>query len=606
MFNLRRPFNYLIKNNNFNQIRNYNNYYGLKGSEIIYNKLLENNVKDVFVYTGGAIMPIIDTLYNSKIKYYINTHEQYAGHSATAYSRTSNNTGVVLCTSGPGLTNSITPMLDATNDSTPLVVISGQVAIDAMGTDAFQEAPSTKITKSITKWNYCVKSLNELPSVIDYAFKIANDGKKGAVHIDIPKCISSTIFQKKNLDYIIKNNLDFKFEKKLETKTEYSDKYMKKIINFINNSKRPILYVGQGCNNSSKKLTEFAIKSNIPVTTTIHAMGVFNEKNPLSLQFLGMHGNPAANYSIQNSDCIIALGSRFDDRTIGNVKKYAPYAVNNGGIIHCDIKKNQINKIVNTNFGVNMDCDKFLDFLLKDVKFNKRTKWHNQINEWKNKHYFKYPKYLDNTINAQMVIKEIDNQTNDKENYFFTTGVGNHQMYSAQFINWTIPKRFITSGSLGVMGFGLPAAIGVQIANPHHKVIDIDGDGSFNMSLSDLKTIKRYNLPIKIALMNNSNLGMVDVWCDLFFNNRSIATKNPNNPDYVKLANSFGIKGIYCDNSLDLKNKIKEFIEFDGPILAEFKVKQEMCLPLVKPGSSLDDMVLSDNNINIENNIAPN
>ena len=606
MFKLGKTINNFNNKLLFNQIRKYNHYNGLKGSQIVHQKLLENKVKDVFVYTGGAIMPIIDELYNSKIKYYINTHEQYAGHAATAYARSSNNTGVVLCTSGPGLTNTITPMLDATNDSTPLVVISGQVSMDAMGTDAFQEAPSTEITKSITKWNYCVKDINELPTIIDNAFKIANDGKKGAVHIDIPKCISSKILKNKKINNIIKSNLELQFEKKFEINKEYPEKYMKKIINFINNSKKPVLYVGQGCNNSSEKLRKFAIKSNIPVTTTIHAMGAFDEKNKLSLQFLGMHGNPVANYSIQNSDCIIALGSRFDDRTTGNLKKYAPYAVNAGGIIHCDINKNQIDKVVNTNFGVNMDCDKFLDILLKDIKFNKRTEWNNKINEWKKKYYFKYPKYSDNTINAQMVIKEIDNQTNDKENYFFTTGVGNHQMYAAQFINWSIPKRFITSGSLGVMGFGLPAAIGVQIANPNKKVIDIDGDGSFNMSLSDLKTIKRYNLPIKIALMNNSNLGMVDVWCDLFYNKRSIATKNPNNPDYTKLANSFGIKSIYCDNSLDLKNKIEEFINFDGPILAEFKVKQEMCLPLVKPGSSLDDMVLDNNDIDIKSNIAPN
>lgn len=577
--------------------RYYTKFTGLTGGQIIYNKLLEHNVSKSWIYSGGAIMPLIDTFYKGQINYYINSHEQNSTHSATAYARSTGNTGIVICTSGPGLTNCVTGMLDATNDSTPLIVISGQVPLTTIGTDAFQECPATDITKSITKWNYCVKTVEELPYVIDKAFHIANDGKKGTVHIDLPKCISSGKFQGTTIK-------EFSVNPKINDNL-ITDDYITEIANFINNAERPVLYVGQGCNDSSNELITLMKKSNIPVTTTIHAMGCVDESHPLSLQFLGMHGYPAANHAIQNSDCIIALGSRFDDRTIGNLKYYAPIAIKKGGIIHCDIAAKQINKILRTNFPVKLDCKEFINRLLPHMKTIERTEWHKTINNWKVKYPITFPTYKDKSINTQMVIKEIDNQTPDKENYYISTGVGNHQMYTAQFIKWKYPKRFISSGSLGVMGFGLPASIGIQIGHPDKKVINIDGDGSFNMTMSDLKTIKRYNLPIKIAVMNNETLGMVRIWESCFFDQRYVATDNPNNPNYVKLAESFRIKGIYCDNENDLKEKIQEFLEFDGPILCEFKVKHEMCLPLVKPGSGLDDMVLTDKNIDMDDVLPP-
>ena len=335
-------------------------------------------------------MEFVDAFYEGPINYYVNTHEQNTGHAATGYAKSTGKTGVCVVTSGPGLTNIVTPMLDATNDSTPLVVFSGQVPLSAMNTNAFQECSAVDISKPVTKWSYCVKNVEELPLVIDAAFEIANNGKKGAVHIDLPKCIlakkykgvenwSSEIYTKKHL---IENKYISQGMENIE-----------KIACIINNSKKPVLYIGQGCNNEQKLLTELAIKANIPVTTTIHAMGIFDEDNKLSLEFLGMHGNVAANYAVQASDCIIAIGSRFDDRTTGNIEKYAPVAkkasqLNTGGIIHVNISPNQINNVVKSDYNVVSDAGIFMKELMPFIKYKERTSWSNKFTEWKKKHPF--------------------------------------------------------------------------------------------------------------------------------------------------------------------------------------------------------------------------
>ena len=316
----------------------------LTGGRIIYNKLKEKDVKDVFLYSGGAIMPLVDCFYKGSINYYVNTHEQNCGHAATGYAKSTGKTGVCVVTSGPGLTNMVTPILDATNDSTPLVVFSGQVPLAAMGSNAFQECPASEITKSVTKWSYCVENVSEIPEVVDEAFKIANNGKKGAVHIDLPKCIISSEYNSGEYEftkyiYPVKNDNPLDIEKLIE------------VADIINKSERPVLYVGQGASNCSSIIRNISEKGNIPITTTIHGMGIMDEENNLALEMLGMHGNAAANYSIQDSDCIISIGTRFDDRTTGNLEKYAPKAIKAGkegvgGIIHCNINPNEINNVV--------------------------------------------------------------------------------------------------------------------------------------------------------------------------------------------------------------------------------------------------------------------
>ena len=359
------------------------------GSQIIYNKLIQNNVKDVFLYTGGAIMSLVDEFHKTnKINYYINTHEQSSGHAATGYAKSTGKPGICIMTSGPGVTNSVTALTDATNDSTPLILLTGNVSLNNIGTNAFQECPATEITKPITKWSYLVKDICDLSDVIDEAFRVSTSGKPGSVHIDIPKCVLNN---KYNYDFYNKkqfNNIILKPKK-------INKNNLKKIEDLISIADKPILLVGQGCNNYSEELRNFSIKSNIPVTTTIHAMGVFDETHNLSLEFLGMHGNIAANYSIQESDLIIALGTRFDDRITGQLSKYAPNAFqafkeNRGGIVHVNINDKEINKIIKSHYNFHSDCGKFLNEI--NPVYKKRKSWMNQIKNWKINNKFTYNK----------------------------------------------------------------------------------------------------------------------------------------------------------------------------------------------------------------------
>ena len=505
----------------------------ISGAKLIYNRFIKHNVKDVFIYSGGAIMPLIDCFheqfnnndfndftntknniidYNYKINYFINTHEQSGGHSATAYAKSSGKPGISIVTSGPGLTNSVTPITDALYDSTPLIVFSGQVPLKAMGTNAFQECPSTEITKSITKWNYCVKDIYELDDVIDEAFNVCMNGKKGPVHIDLPKCViakninlndyynyNNNLKEKfsYNFYYFFNNNINHIYNKDnhdnnkdknviyLDDGNSNYDKFytkynnilikeknidnskIKNISKLINKSEKPVIIVGKGCNNYHNELRKFAISANIPVTTTIHAMGCFDETHNLSLDFLGMHGNVSANYAVQNADLIINLGSRFEDRITGNSEGFAPKAFeasknNNGGIIHVNIEPSEINKVIDSHFNFNNDCGTFLNAINDNfIEFKKRTNWFKQINYWKEKYPFKF-ELNKNYLKTQEIISELNNYLldNNIDNYFITTGVGNHQMMASQFIKWKYPNTFISSGSLGVMGAGLPYSIG--------------------------------------------------------------------------------------------------------------------------------------------------
>lgn len=600
-------------------------------SQHIYNKLSQHNIKYVFGYSGGALLPLLDTFYKSeKIKFIKNSTEQCSGFVGEGYTKSINlsKPGIILSTSGPGLTNLITPLQNAYSDGSPLIAISGQVPTNAIGTDAFQECDAVNLTKYCTKWNYRLKYKEEINDVLDKAFKISMEPRKGPVHIDIPKDIllenvylnnrvnygeSKIMYHNKNIDFSIYNNNNINID------------YLENLLNFV---KRPIIIAGQGCNNEYIELRKFAKKFNIPVTTTLHSMGVYNEEDELSLEMLGMHGNPVANYAVQNADLIIAIGTRFDDRTTGNIKEYGKKAIKSGiwgagGIIHVDSSIRQINKVIDlfNKHYKNEESEKFLKSInidsksffnsIKHFKSNKNTnEWLNELNVYKNnnKYYYNEDKYK---IKTPDVIKSINKQLNilniSKENVIFTTGVGNHQMWTSQYIKWTHPGKMITSGSLGTMGVGVPFAIGSKLANPNNMVICIDGDSSFTMTSNELQTLLENNIPIKIAIMNDSRQQMVYTWQKLFHNERFIGTTNVN-PDFVKLGKAYNIKTLVCSNKKNLNRTIKNFLKYDKAIIGIFNVEPEMCFPLVSPGKALDDMIKNKTDINnINKNVnAPN
>lgn len=592
--------------------RQFSNIQGGKtitGGQVIYQKLLEHQVHDVFMYTGGAVMPLIDAFTDHKINYFINTHEQSLGHAATGYAKSTGKPGVCIVTSGPGLTNLVTPITDANNDSTPLIVLSGQVPKKAMGSAAFQECPSTEITKSITKWNYCVEDIGELPEVMDKAFQIATSGRPGVVHLDLPKCITSATILEGQVDRPPTSSLKTKTSQTKVDEAFISPESILAVNTLIRKSKRPVIIVGKGCQMAVQQLREMASITNIPVTSTIFGMGILPEDDPLSLEFLGMHGNVAANYAVQESDLIINLGSRFDDRTTGNTtlygqKAHQAFREERGGIVHVNLDETEITKNVGSHYNFVNKCSTFLDLLIPHLNHGiDRSEWHDQILAWKRQHPFRTNRPTDNSLNSQVVIDKLGSWLNRQTKPFFvSTGVGNHQMMSAQFIKWNQPNQFLTSGSLGVMGTGLPYAVGAQIANPGHLVLDIDGDGSFNHTLAELKTIANYKLPVKIAIMNDGELAMVKAWEHLFFESRYVATNLGENPDYVALAESFGIPALRCDSQKDLDVTIDTFLGWEGPVLCDFRVKSDLCLPLVKPGNALDEMFLFGDQVRIPEN----
>jgi len=557
-----------------------------RGADLFYNSLVKHNIKHVFGYLGGGgVMPLFDTLYkNPDIKYYINSNEQNVGHAATGYAKTSNKIGVALVSNGAGITNIITPMLDATTDSTPLVVISGQ---DYKSKSKSKSINAIALSKNATKWSYQVENANDIMDVMTEAFNVANNRKKGAVHIDIPKCVSTGIVDKDvYLDALDTNDTTY-----LPTQYKFNTKYLKKAIRKINASKSPIIILGHGCVNTSELATDFIKKTNIPTTSTIRGCGILDEHHPLSMRWCGIHGSAAANYAIQEADCIIALGSSFDDRTTGLIEKYAPNAIKNKAIIHVNIEQSEIGKVINSNYNFNMDCGVFLKNAIRYVKYRPhvRKEWIDRVNSLKSKYDFKFPIKSKHILNMEYVLDSIYRTTLGRD-VIFTTGVGNHQMQAYQFIKSDYPNKIISSSSLGVMGVGLPYAIGAQIANPNKLVVVIDGDSSFNMTLSDLKTIREHNLDIKIAIMNNDAQMNVSIWGKLLYNERYATTIREHNPDFCKLAESYGIPSIYCNDYTTLDKQVETFLNHQGPILCEFKIERDIYLPLVGPNKPPDDM----------------
>lgn len=581
-------------------------FVGLTGGEVFHEMMLRHNVDTIFGYPGGAILPVFDAIYNSKnFDFVLPRHEQGAGHMAEGYARATGKPGVVVVTSGPGATNVITPIADALADGVPLVVFTGQVPTTLIGTDSFQEADVVGISRSCTKWNVMVKSINELPRRINEAFEIATSGRPGPVLVDLPKDVTAGILKDPIPLY---STLPSKHLQNIthHAFTQFTEESIKLAAALLNVAKKPILYVGAGILNDPKGpelLKELSEKAQIPVTTTLQSLGAFDQNDEKSLDMLGMHGSGAANMTMQNADLIIALGARFDDRVTGSLSKFAPVAKlaaqeGKGGIIHFEISPKNINKIVEANVAVEGDVTTNLEKFLPLVnKVESRQPWHDQVQSWKAQFPYAYQKETPGSkIKPQSLIAKLSDkcQKLDKD-VVVTTGVGQHQMWTAQHFQWTKPRTFISSGGLGTMGFGLPAAIGAQVGRPDAVVIDIDGDASFNMTLTELSTAVQFNIPVKIIVLNNEEQGMVTQWQSLFYEHRYSHT-HQSNPDFIKLAESMRMKGIRLTKQSDVDATLDEFLNYnDGPILLEVEVEKKVpVLPMVAGGSGLDEFICYD------------
>lgn len=577
-------------------------FIGLTGGQIFHEMMIRHNVDTIFGYPGGAILPVYDAIHDSKaFNFVLPRHEQGAGHMAEGYARASGKPGVVLVTSGPGATNVVTPMADALADGVPMVVFTGQVSTSAIGTDAFQEADVVGISRSCTKWNVMVRSVEELPLRINEAFEIAVSGRPGPVLVDLPKDVTAAILKNPiptkttlpstSLAQITKRALD-----------ESTNEKLARAADLLNKAKKPILYVGAGILNNPdgpRLLKELSERAQIPVTTTLQGLGAFDQEDPKSLDMLGMHGSATANLAMQNADLILAVGARFDDRVTGSISKFAPEArraalENRGGIVHFEITPKNISKVVETQVAVQGDAAANIEKLLPLIfPVKERTEWFASINKWKEKYPYAYKKETPGSkIKPQTVIGRLSDLANktDKE-VIVTTGVGQHQMWAAQHWTWKNPRSFITSGGLGTMGYGLPAAIGAQVAKPNALVIDIDGDASFNMTLMELTSAVQANAPVKILLLNNEEQGMVTQWQSLFYEHRYSHTHQLN-PDFVKLAEAMGLKGLRLSKQEDMDATLKEFIETEGPVLLEVIVEPKVpVLPMVPAGKGLDEFI---------------
>ena len=501
------------------------------------------------------------------------------------YARATGKPGVCIVTSGPGATNTVTPLATAQMDSIPILVFSGQVATKVIGNDAFQEADVTGITRPCTKWNYLVKDVRELPRIINEAFTIATSGRPGPVLVDLPKDVTTAICTEE-VDDTPRAHVVNK-RKHAFTHPDHA-RQAEEAAELINKSEKPVLYVGGGAiiAGAADAVRKVAAKANVPCTTTLLGLGAFDEHDPKSLYMLGMHGSAYANYAVQECDCLIAVGARFDDRVTGNLATFAPHAK----IIHIDIDPSSISKNVDVDVAVIGDARHSLELMVNHLEHRDRKDWFAQVNAWKKRYPFKY--FDDsNKAKPQYVIEELHRQTDGQA--IITTGVGQHQMWAAQFYRWRYPRQMITSGGLGTMGYGLPAAMGAALGSPGKTVIDIDGDASFQMTSYELATIAEYNIPVKVAILNNDFQGMVKQWQDLFYERRysHTAMKNPN---FAALAEAYGIRGIRCEKKEDVAKTVEEMLNHPGPVVVDFYVERnEHVYPMVPSGKGLHEMELA-------------
>nr|WDA99960.1 acetohydroxyacid synthase large subunit [Cyanidium sp. THAL103] len=561
------------------------------GSYALLDTLVKNNVKCIFGYPGGAILPIYDELYHWEnkgiLKHYLVRHEQSAAHAADGYARSTGQIGVCFATSGPGATNLVTGIATAQMDSIPIVIITGQVSRPFIGTDAFQEIDIFGITLPIVKHSYVVKDPRDIPRIISEAFYISKHGRPGPVLIDIPKDVGLEEFEYNS------NNQHISFQINCRPILNPSLKQIKQFIKMIINSKQPLLYVGGGAvnSNASLEIKRLAEDFKIPITTTLMGKGIFDENHYLSLGMLGMHGTAYANYAVSECDLLIALGVRFDDRVTGKLDEFAC----NAQVIHIDIDPAEIGKNRIPQLAIVSDIKTTLHTIISDIDYSNNLKdlneidiWLNRISKWKED----YPLHIPNTINypsPQEIIATLAEFTTDA---YISTDVGQHQMWAAQFLK-VKPKRWLSSSGLGTMGYGLPAAIGAKIGNKNKKVICITGDASFQMNIQELGTISQYQLDIKIFILNNHWQGMVRQWQQTFYGERySHSNMKEGQPNFVKLANAYGIKGISIQDSLELKLKLQQIIKMKEPMIIDCKViNDENCYPMISPGKSNSEMI---------------
>ncbi|WP_397540187.1 biosynthetic-type acetolactate synthase large subunit [Rummeliibacillus pycnus] len=553
------------------------------GAEIFIESLQNQGVEIVFGYPGGAVLPLYDALYRNPIKHILARHEQGAIHAAEGYARVSGKPGVVIATSGPGATNLVTGITDAMMDSLPLVVFTGQVATTVVGTDAFQEADIVGITQPITKHNYQVKNVQDLPRIVKEAFHIASTGRRGPVVVDIPKNIANAIFDDSAVEEATINLPGY------QPTLHPNYLQIKKAVSLLSAAKQPLVLVGAGvlAADASKELTEFVGKFNFPVVNTLLGLGSIEGNHKLFLGMAGMHGTFTANMAISNCDVLLNIGARFDDRLTGNLKKFAPKAK----VIHIDIDPAEIGKNVPTEIPIVADAKEALLSLLEQTfEVEDFTFWHEYLHECQEECPLWYDDDGDGTIYPQFAVETIHRLTNGEA--IITTDVGQHQMWTAQYYPFKKDHHWVTSGGLGTMGFGFPAAIGAQFADPDKKVISIVGDAGFQMTLQELSLLKEFKLPVKIFILNNSCLGMVRQWQETFYEERYSSSLMPVQPDFVKLAEAYGIKGYKVEKVDDVEAVFKEAIESDEPTLVDCRVKElTLVNPMVAPGKGLAEMI---------------
>ena len=553
----------------------------INGSRALLECLKREGVDTIFGYPGGAVIPIYDMIYQfPDIRHILVRHEQGAGHMAEGYALATGKVGVCLATSGPGATNLVTPIADAMMDSVPLVAITGQVKTSSIGTDAFQEADITGITMPITKHNWLVKDVTKLPEIIAEAFHIARSGRPGPVLIDIPVDISRAEFEYTPVEEV--NIPTFK------PTVRGHFRQIQRAAELIAEAKRPVLYVGGGAiySGAHAEVAALAEMTDTPVTTTLKGLGAFPETHPLSLGMLGMHGTAYSNYAISECDLLIAVGARFDDRVTGKADEWVPTAK----IIHIDVDPAEIGKVLPADVPIVGDVRAVMAELLKIVAPAQHPEWKTRIDQWKKEYPLHFP--ADGILHGQAVIEEIGRVTDHEA--IVVTDVGQHQMWAAQFYKCLRPRQFITSGGLGTMGFGLPAAIGAQFGQPDKPVFCVSGDGSIQMCIQELMVATIYKLPIKICILNNQFLGMVRQWQELFWESKYSNVDLEASPDFLKLAEAYGAYGIRCSQPSGVRAALDEAMTItDRPTVLDFRIaKEENVYPMIKSGGTIRDMVV--------------
>ena len=558
----------------------------INGARILLECLHRVGVTDIFGYPGGSVIPIYDEIYSfDKIKHYFARHEQGAVHAADGYARVSRKVGVCLATSGPGATNLVTGIMTAHMDSIPLLAITGQVRSNLLGRDAFQETDIVGITVPITKVNYLVQSIKDIPKIIKEAYFIASTGRPGPVLVDIPNDI-----QQQEISYEEFNRL-FDKEVKLEG---YDPTYVghpvqiKRALSLIKKAKKPLIIAGAGVikSGASKELLELVNKTDMPVATTLLGLGGFPENHELSLGMLGMHGTVPANFATDEADLVIAAGIRFDDRIAGNPSKFCEHAK----IIHIDIDPAEIDKNKKVDVPIVGDLKNVLAEINKELEPKKHTEWTDKVKEWKNEYPLAHRNVGEDKLLPQEVLKAVNDILDGDA--IVVTDVGQHQMWAAQYLTFKNPDTIVTSGGAGTMGFGVPAAMGAQVAARDKKVVLIVGDGGFQMTLEEIMMIRQYNLPVKIVLINNSFLGMVRQWQELFKDRRYSFVELECNPDFVKIAEAYGIKSERLKTKEDLKNRLKDLILSDeGAIIDCIVEKEENVFPMIPAGKTVSQMI---------------